>query len=198
MAPQTAELDSSGRSQPQDRRFDPDFPDQILFPEYAIGKRLITRDEYNELQSQYFTQAQATFGVILPTLLLLFALNYSGVLQLSTWVYIVVDALLVIALIAGMDRLHKFHSELQLLIVGRYDAATDAALAAKTAAEEAAKKDKPTPTLAASLAALKDEIAGLRETIKTELRAPVTIYNRNYLNDDDESGSAPPRGGSNP
>ena len=53
-------------AQPQDSRYDPAFPEQILFPEYAIGQKLITRAEYDQIETEYFTQAQAAFGLILP------------------------------------------------------------------------------------------------------------------------------------
>lgn len=162
-------------AQPQDSRYDPAFPEQILFPEYAIGQKLITRAEYNQLETEYFTQAQAAFGLILPTLLLVFAIHFSGVLRLSGWVYDLIAFVLVVAFLVGMDRLHKFNSDLQLLIVSRYDAVVAAKEQARADAVAKAKHPEQ-QAMAAVLGDLRNEIAALKQFVSQQPH--VTIHNQ--------------------
>jgi hypothetical protein len=145
-------------------------PESLLFPEYAIGQKLITRAEYTAIRDEYYTQSQASFGVILPLLFLAYALARSGVAAVGGWVYAAIAAAAVVAFIAGADRLHKYYSELQALIISRYRAAQDAKAAA--AARVAVPKDAP--AVVAVLAELRKEVAALRaEMART---SPVTIY----------------------
>jgi hypothetical protein len=146
-----------------DSRYATDFPDQILYPEYAIGQKLITREEYDQLETIYVTQAQAAFGLILPSVLLLIAIWFTGVLALATSTVVVVGVLLFVAALVGMDRLHKFNSELQLLIVSRWDAMQEAK---KAAAAAAAAKKATDQANAQLLKALKEDIDELKIVTK--------------------------------
>lgn len=145
-----------------DSRYLPDFPEQILYPEYAIGQKLITREEYDQLETMYVTQAQAAFGLILPSLLLMFAIWYSGLLRLPWWSPLAIALFILVAVSVGMDRLHKFNSDLQELIVSRWDAAQDAKKAAEDAADAKHATDQANAKL---LQAVKEEVDGLKRSM---------------------------------
>jgi hypothetical protein len=151
-----------------------EIPTKILMTEYAIGQGLITRDEYIALRDQYFTQSQATFGLILPLVGIIAAINSGGTFDLECWVSWLLGAFAVVAFFGGLDRLHKYYSELQTLIVSRY-----VALVFKKR-EEAAKENKPKPKDGAPAVTLSDlhkAIAELRSMVEILPKAPITIIN---------------------
>lgn len=166
--------ESPGPEQPDDEDEGIEIPTKILLTEYAIGQGLISREEYGALRDQYFTQSQATLGLILPTIGIIVAINFGGSLDLDAWVSWLLGGLVLLALLSGLDRLHKYYSELQTLIVSRYVARVI------KAREEAAKDSKPKPKdplAAVTLADVQKAIADLRTLVETLPKAPITIIN---------------------
>jgi hypothetical protein len=96
-------------------------PPKVFHPEYAIGQGLITRDEYNRIQDEYFAQSQMSLGLILPVCVLAYALSKSQQLSLDIVSMRVLGAGLAVLFVVGMDRWHKFDSELQALILSRWN-----------------------------------------------------------------------------
>jgi hypothetical protein len=94
-------------------------PNPFLQPEYAIGQKLLTRDEYDTLRKGSGTESEIAFGMVIPLVLLAVALWQRGYSIAAGWVAM---TLAVVFLLAGFDRLHKFRSDLQALIRGRLDA----------------------------------------------------------------------------
>ncbi len=153
-----------------DSRYLPDFPEQVLYPEYAIGQKLITRDEYDQLEATYVTQAQAAFGLILPLVLLVAAISYSGLLALPWWSYPAIGVLLLVVAWVGMDRLHMFNSRLQQLIVSRWDAVQAAKQAADAAAAGKQAADAANAKLLASVKHDVDDLKKVTQELKLLLR----------------------------
>lgn len=149
-----------------------DVPTEILLPEYAIGVGLISRDEYDSIRRDYFTQTQWTLGLIIPLIMLWIALGIRPE-PLPWWLHVVFLLLAGVALIGGMDRLHNYYAQLQSLIAGKYVAkliAREAAEAAAAAAKQPAAGGGPT------LKDLRGDLAELKALIERELqRPPVTV-----------------------
>lgn len=151
----------------KDSKYDEfEIPNYVLFPEYAIGMGLITRDDYNALSDQYYTQARILTGVFLPLIGLVLVLAFSGLPPVSWWIYAILLTCATAGVFFGMDRLHKFYSALQTLIISKY--------VAKKQAEQA-EKDKPQPAPPSYVTA--KDIEDLKSFIHDQLRNPVTIYN---------------------
>ncbi len=113
-----------------------EIPDYILDPEYAIGVGLISRDEYTTLRDEYYTQARTLTGVVIPLVGFMAALRWGSIHHWSWPVFFGIFVFGIAALVLGLDRLHKFYSELQQLIIGHY---VKNKLAEKDAAATAAK-----------------------------------------------------------
>jgi len=148
-------------------------PTDILVPEYAIGVGLITREEYELVRHNYYTQSQWTLGLIGPVLFLWIVLGSRGLLA-GGWQHVVFGAVIALAFVGGMDRLHNYHAQLQALIAGKLVAK----LQAKEAAEAAAAAAKPPPGTPPppTLKDVRSDIGELRELVERELqRTPVTI-----------------------
>lgn len=147
---------------------------EILLPEYAIGVGLITRDEYETIRRDYFTQTQWTLGLIIPLIMLWIAFVIRPeplVLKLHVLFGLLIGA----ALIGGMDRLHNYNAQLQSLIAGKYVAK----LMAREAAEAAAAAPKPPAASAApTLKDVRGDLAELKGLIERESqRPPITVVN---------------------
>jgi hypothetical protein len=110
-------------------------PHYVLDSEYAIGMGIISQQEYTSLRDEYYTQARTLTGVAIPLGGLMLYLRF-GTDQHWGWTYVYIASAILAGLIFGLDRLHKFYSELQMLIIGHY---VKNALAAKEAAATAAK-----------------------------------------------------------
>ena len=138
-------------------------PYYVLDPEYAIGMGIISQTEYSTLRDEYYTQARTLTGIAFPLGGFVLYMWFGGQ-SWGWWPYII---LFVIAggVIAGLDRLHKFYSELQMLIIGHYVAIKLAEKkAADTAAHTVTKKvlDKE---LKAAFATQLDDIKEIVEAI---------------------------------
>lgn len=102
-------------------------PSAVLEPEYAVGKGLITQDEFNAMKNEFFSQSELSVGLILPLILLASALAY--------WLVPWQRVLLAIALVPacgllywiGVERRFQYRFELKILILGRWDKAKEAA-----------------------------------------------------------------------
>lgn len=151
-----------------------DVPTEILLPEYAIGVGLITREEYDSVRRDYFTQTQWTLGLIIPLIMLWIALAIRPE-PLPWWLHFLFVLLIGVGLIGGMDRLHNYYAQLQSLIAGKYVAK----LIAREAAEAAAAAQKPPGAGAGpTLKDLRGDLAELKELIERELRRPpITVVN---------------------
>jgi hypothetical protein len=120
------------------------FDSGFLEPEYAIGQRLISRDEFNHFRNTYLAQSELSLGLILPLLLIVFAVtirqsNLSGweMCWISTSIVIATCVLFVLA----MERHQKYLIELKLLLVGRWEKqGVDGKVIAKQKAGEAASE----------------------------------------------------------
>jgi len=107
------------------RREDPD----VYEPNYAVGRGLLTQSEYNALYDQYYRQSELATGLILPLLML----AATGCIRIDCcyalggwmiWLLALVGILIWFILAwslwrVGLDRLHKFYSEVQARIAGR-------------------------------------------------------------------------------
>jgi hypothetical protein len=111
-------------------------PYYVLDAEYAIGMGIISQQEYTSLRDDYYTQARTLTGVAIPLIGLMFYMWLGTTQRWGCWPYIFLLLLTVGAVFSGLDRLHKFYSELQMLIIGHYIAKK---LAEKAAADAAAK-----------------------------------------------------------
>jgi hypothetical protein len=166
---------AEGRSAGRDgkRRMPPLF----YYPEYAIAQKLITREEYDGLRNQYYAQSQVGFGIALSLAVLAFVL-WTAEPKVGYGIGAYVVVLMVVAFLAGVDRQHKYYSELQLLIYGRYRAALKAAADAAEAAKKKEEESKRQPTVQATLAELTTKVAALQDLVEKRLTAPVNITNQ--------------------
>ena len=143
----------------------------LLYPEYAIGQQLITRAEYDDIRNSYYVQGQAACGLFIPLIGLSIASVGSDQVSVPWYVKVLVPLFAVLALVGGLDRLHKYQSELQALIVGRFERK-------KQEARDAKKPPVPAePTLLAELAKLQKAFEELQREIKSLPQSPVTVNN---------------------
>jgi hypothetical protein len=86
----------------------------------ALGRRLISSAEYSQLRDQFVPQSELCFGLILPILLLIFSWAATFHSSVRDGYLITIPAISTAALvIAGIDRRHKFQSEVRQFIAGR-------------------------------------------------------------------------------
>lgn len=106
-------------------------PLELLQPSYAIGKGLISQDEYDNLRNEYSAEGDLSFGLILPLALLAIVLPYKLGVMADWWQVFIITVLLFVATFSlfwvGMERSHKFRMEVKLLILGKWDKAREAA-----------------------------------------------------------------------
>ena len=154
-------------------------PPQVLQPRYAIGKGIITQQEYQDLKDSYFAQSELSFGLILPIFLLVFALGKQQsqvCLPASSFcVLIGIEILFTFCLFwAGMERQEKFGMEYRMLILGHWDKLNEAA--DQTKPPKPPKPDLSTLTKAVS-DALKDmqmQVTPLVVQLKDQPAPPAT------------------------
>lgn len=100
--------------------------EKLRQPEYAIGQGLITRDEYNGIRDEYYTQSLISSGLVLPVMLLVFGFEVTPQLGLggSKWYQLVLWVFLVLMetalIMVGADRRNKFEVELETRIAAQY------------------------------------------------------------------------------
>jgi hypothetical protein len=166
-----------------------DVPTEILLPEYAIGVGLITREEYEGIRSDYFTQTQWTLGLIIPLLLLWAALAMRDE-SARWWVHAIFITLVGVAFVGGMDRLHNYYAQLQSLIAGKYVAK----VMAREAAEAAAAAPKPPPAGASpTLKDIRADLAALKDLIEKDIqKPPITVINNIPAPHDEAESSTEP------
>jgi len=90
-------------------------------PPYAIGQGLMLRSDFETLQNSYYSQSLISIGLILPLLLLVFALLVTPQFGLrGAPLYVILGLGEVLLLITGVDRRHKYVTELDGLIAGAF------------------------------------------------------------------------------
>ena len=148
----------------KDKATDDEQLKKILQPPYAIGMGLITRDDYNSLKNEYFSQSELSLGLILPMILIVLGLVLtpqlgltpqglasSSLRELQTWLRLLAWALMCLLMIPlsqslfliGMERYHKFRLELKLLILGNWQKQQDTKKAADSGSGITSSKPKP-------------------------------------------------------
>jgi hypothetical protein len=156
-------------------------PRYLFFPSYAIGQNIITQAQLDTLTAQYYSQSQLSFGLILPTCFLGVVLLLDMRVSLPWWIFMVLCLFCIVALLVGMDRLHKFNSELQMLIRSSYCVKVLAAKKQKqadAAAAAAAKKAADDATAAkgdVTLKTLSDSLDKLTELVQNLGKGPVNV-----------------------
>jgi hypothetical protein len=109
---------------------------KISQPPFAIGQGLMTRSDYEALQNSYYSQSLVSTGVMIPLMLLVFALLVTPQVGLgSSALYLLLGAGEILLLISGVDSRHKYTTELDSLIANAFlkaCASNDKATAAKS------------------------------------------------------------------
>jgi hypothetical protein len=59
----------------KDTSKDVNFDPKVLEPEYAIGQGLVSQAEFNDFRNTYLAQSELSLGLIIPTLLIAFAIG---------------------------------------------------------------------------------------------------------------------------
>lgn len=86
----------------------------------ALGRRLITMEEYSQIRDQYLPESELCFGLIVPILLLIFAWAATSRSSLGGSSLLTIPAVsTAVLVIGGIDRRHKFQSEVRQFIAGR-------------------------------------------------------------------------------
>jgi hypothetical protein len=94
---------------------------KISQPPFAIGQGLMTRSDYEALQNSYYSQSLVSTGVMIPLLLLVFALLVTPQVGLgSSALYVLLGAGEILLLISGVDSRHKYVTELDSLIANAF------------------------------------------------------------------------------
>lgn len=118
-------------------------PDVVLEPEYAVGKGLITQEEFNDVKNQYFAQSELSMGLILPLILLAFAASY----RLLPWERVFLAAFVGLAsfflYLVAVERRFQYRFELKILILGRWDKAKEAAAKSNSGNSNGGNGKKP-------------------------------------------------------
>lgn len=93
-------------------------PSAVLEPEYAVGKGLITQDEFNAVKNEFFAQSELSVGLIVPLICLAAAVSYwltsTQRIALSIFVIVVSCVLYLVA----VERRFQYRFELKILILG--------------------------------------------------------------------------------
>jgi hypothetical protein len=148
---------------------------KILQPPYAIGMNLISRDDYNNLKNEYFSQSELSLGLILPMVLIVLGLvltpqigltppgwptDSTSWYSLQFWLRGLAWTFMCLAMVrisealflVGMERYHKFRLEVKLLILGNWQKQQDAKKTSGSGSDggSGGKPTKPTPPTAGS------------------------------------------------
>jgi hypothetical protein len=115
--------------------------EKIRQPEFAIGQGLLSRDEYNSIRDEYYAQSLISVGLVLPVMLLTFAIVVTPQLglggdrgpKLFIWLFLVLTETALIMI--GADRRNKFEVEVETRISGQFLKTCEAAK--KTATDPA-------------------------------------------------------------
>jgi len=112
-------------------------PGAVLEPEYAVGKGLITQDEFDAVKNEFFAQSELSVGLILPLVCLASAISY----WLVAWQRIAVSGFVILfsflLYLVAVERRFQYRFELKILILGRWDKA-------KETAKDSSGSSKPT------------------------------------------------------
>ena len=90
-------------------------------PQYAIGQGLMLRSDFQNLQESYYSQSLISIGLILPFFLLVFAFLLKPQFGFGgAPLYVMLGVGEVLLLITGVDRRHKYLTELDGLIASAF------------------------------------------------------------------------------
>lgn len=114
-------------------------PSAVLEPEYAVGKGLITQDEFDAMKNEFFAQSELTAGLIIPLICLASALSYwlTPLVRILLAVFVALGSCLLY--LVAVERRFQYRFELKILILGRWDKA-------KEAAKDSSSNSKPSVT----------------------------------------------------
>jgi hypothetical protein len=119
-------------------------PGAVLEPEYAVGKGLITQDEFDAVKNEFFAQSELSVGLILPLICLAGAVSYwlslGERIALSLFVVVVSCLLYLVA----VERRFQYRFELKILILGRWDKAKEASKDTSSGAKPSVTETKQT------------------------------------------------------
>jgi hypothetical protein len=91
--------------------------EKLYQPQYAIGQGLMLRSDFEALQNSYYSQSLISTGLIIPFFFLVFVLMVTPQFGLGDpMLYVVFGLGEVLLLITGVDRRHKYLTELDSLI----------------------------------------------------------------------------------
>jgi hypothetical protein len=183
---------------------------KILQPPYAIGMNLISRDDYNTLKNEYFSQSELSLGLILPMVLIVLGLVLTPQLglappgwpkdpamlhELQFWLRGLAWTFMCLAMVRlseamfliGMERYHKFRLEVKLLILGNWQKQQDAKKAKGSSGSSAGKPpSKTTPPAAGPGTSLSLNLSPVTLDIHTKHSGPPD--SPNSVTDPDKSG----------
>lgn len=131
---------------------------KIVQPSYAIGMKIISNEDYNNLKNEFFSQSELSLGLIIPLILIVLGLSLMphiglgpsfsggggrGLLHSLAWSLICVSLPLICygLFVIGAERYQKFRIEVKLLILGNWRQQQEAK---KKAASSAASTDTTT------------------------------------------------------
>jgi hypothetical protein len=90
-------------------------------PEYAIGMQMISSSDYQSLKSDFMDESQLSAGLLIPAMLFIWAVMYSGLFAIPAWLLwlllVVAETLLIMA---AVDLRHRFETGVDNLIAGSF------------------------------------------------------------------------------
>lgn len=90
-------------------------------PEYAIGLQVFAASDYQALQQSFLSDSQISVGMVLPSLLLIWALLYTTTFEIPAWLLLPVLGLgQMLLVLAAVDRRHKFKTATDNAIAGGF------------------------------------------------------------------------------
>jgi acyl-CoA thioesterase len=90
-------------------------------PQYAIGLKIIALSDYQTLQATFYSDSQLSAGLILPVVILVWALLYLRTFEIPSWLlYMVLGAVETTLVLTAVDRRHKFETASDNLIAGAF------------------------------------------------------------------------------
>jgi hypothetical protein len=90
-------------------------------PQYAIGLKIIALSDYQTLQATFYSDSQLSAGLVLPIVILVWALLYMKTFEIPGWLlYMVLGAVETTLVLTAVDRRHKFETASDNLIAGAF------------------------------------------------------------------------------
>jgi hypothetical protein len=118
-------------------------PSSVLEPEYAVGKGLISQDEFNAMKNEFFSESELSVGLILPLILLASAASYWMLPWMRIVLAIALSGACGLLYMVGVERRFQYRFELKILILGRWDKAKEAAQKSSSSNSSGGNGKKP-------------------------------------------------------